>query len=286
MLVITACNDEEITVPKNENKPLVAVSGGDPKYIVFESVIEYDSILDTLSNMDDSMLIAWTQGFVGFTSRLESNTEIQLEADGIYDELLAAILNEQNIVQIEDHVFQLNFSTEQVYVLNQTDYNNPSDFDTENPNMDIYSFDDYVLDAVANKRRKPTCGKKYGPEKWHPQSPNTNKWLKRKVVYQEGGIYFSLIAKHKKNYTGRLQFGINEPAGISEQPYYKADGGTKTDIHFSDNPKPNSGNPWKPKSFEFRPYKSGTPLEEYYFGAYFYYTGNLENMTAILDCTP
>lgn len=152
MLVITACNDDDITAPKKENEAKVAESASDPKFIVFESVSEYDSILDTLSNMDDSLLLAWAQGFVGYNCRLSVSTESQLEADGIYDEVLAAILNEQNIVQIEDHVFQLNFSTERVYVLNKTDYNNASDFNTENPNMDVYSFGDDVLDEVANKK--------------------------------------------------------------------------------------------------------------------------------------
>lgn len=198
MLVITACNDDDITVPKDENEAKVAESASDPKFIVFESVSEYDSILDTLSNMDDSLLLAWAQGFVGYNCRLSVSTESQLEADGIYDEVLATILSEQNIVQIDQHVFQLNFSTEEVYAIHENDYDNPSNFNSENADMETYSFNDEVLDLVSNKKsgtHNIGCGD------WEPTNVTTNiGTVKRFVRYNRHGIYFSFRAKIQKNY--------------------------------------------------------------------------------------
>ncbi|MGB0429307.1 MAG: hypothetical protein ACPGLV_02450 [Bacteroidia bacterium] len=271
MLVITACNDEEITAPKNEKAPLVAESASDPKFIVFESVNEYDSILDTLSNMNDSMLLAWAQGFVGYNCRLAVSSESQLEADGIYDEVLATILSELNIVQIDEHVFQLNFSTEEVYALHENDFDNPSDFNSENANMDVYSFGDDVLDAVANKTHTNCNKEKDGPLTWSPSS-GSGGTLKRKIVYQRAGLYHSIIIKHKKNYRGQLNFGFTrfgEKVEPADSFFYKVRGATQPTL-ISQKSFDNGGRR-RAYSVDNRFYVSRTPLVEFEVAANFYY---------------
>jgi len=130
------------------------------------------------------------------------------------NEFLSSLLNEDGLIIIGDHYFKVNLSSEKVYVLNTQFENEVDDLkeeNTSNKNVMIFSTDDDVIDLLGegskgtiNGRTELFCRDRRADGKEKIKDVEYTDWtaaidyqVKAKHVYQEAGIYFSLLTELK-----------------------------------------------------------------------------------------
>ncbi|UII81112.1 hypothetical protein [Flagellimonas sp. CMM7] len=151
---------------------------------------DYDLALDYLGPMNSQEFEVW-ENKLGFKSMRSVLPLVERESIGIFDDLLATLLNKEGVIEISGNVLKLNSTQETVSVIDSKEYDKSLGF--KNKNSKIFSTDDNVLDILEGIEKQPLALKsRYCPKRklsWHP---NSN--VASKVVYQKAGFLNSLVA--------------------------------------------------------------------------------------------
>lgn len=175
-------------------------------YNDFESTITYLN-----STNDDSKLVEINNLFPTFHSMKEIYTEKELSSKGIYDDLLASILNKNGEIQIGDYIYQVQIPLEVVYRILANKYTSPASFNNKSE-IEVFSIYDELTEKgiiVSNKRSCCSRKNKKGPYYFYMVN---GEHLKYKLVYQSSFFYHALLAKIKRtslNWGGPLEFGMH-----------------------------------------------------------------------------
>ncbi len=161
--------------------------------LFFHTNQDYENTIQELSLLSDDELLDWEVG-LSYQSLRSSFRETDLEEMGFEDNLFTTLLDSNSTVRIGDYVYRVNLMREEVRV-------SPADNDTD---VQIYSIDDDVLEVVEEGlgERIQSCGNNKEKEKNWNVALGT---VECKVVYQRGGIFFSLQSKIKRNFFASTQ---------------------------------------------------------------------------------
>ena len=275
-------SDSEVNIENSlQNKQLfkVLVSDG---MLNFPSRDDYDRALEYLGQMSSQELETWSNN-LGFKSMKTEVSESEREANGIYDDLLATLINIRSEIKIGDHILRLDALDEKVYVSTSSkdakkmlSGKDTRIFSTDNNVLDI--LDGKMDDAVSSKSRY--CSKR--KLSWNLNFSTTPSKIHAKVVYQKAGFLNSLQSK------------IEEELGLSGTSKWKMFLKTNGTGNFWRNKK-KSGTigPYQSSIFNkanksYRPYYSSRRLKAYKFSIEFWAQsendGVLRKKTITIDC--
>lgn len=177
------------------------------EYLSFDTREDFENVVKNVENEEE---LEHFHKIMGHNSR-HKNFEISKIEDTLsVDESLNSILNIENMVQIEKHIYKLDLENEKIYALN---INNLSDIqalknkDTTNENIKFFSMEYETLELVdAGLKRNPSqsnekffnwfrcswAGRRTDNANY-PYGDGYN--LKVILKYQRAGIWFSLVSK-------------------------------------------------------------------------------------------
>lgn len=207
---IVGCEKEEITSPNISPNTSYNVSqnaiSSDGEILIFESVESFESAVDDLTDekIEDLTSEVAKLQFENYFSvehpslKNSSNTEM--------DNVLGQLLNKDGVIQIGSHIFKIDLSTEQVFVIStdnkKTDYEDLINGNTSNKKISVYSVDEDVLYIVNGETREKCSGIGGGLYKSYPNildAPIINTtssgavWrLNPAVDFFRAGVYFRL----------------------------------------------------------------------------------------------
>ncbi|WP_136468952.1 DUF4848 domain-containing protein [Flagellimonas onchidii] len=272
-------NGDKNSLPSEQSLFQVLVNDG---MLDFPSRGDYDQALDYLGQMSLQELEAWNNN-LGFKSMKTEISESEREENGIYDDLLATLINTKSEIKIGDYILRLDALGEKVYV---TTNSKDSKKILNNKDTRIFSTDDNVLDilngevddAISAKSRY--CGKR--KLSWNLNFSTTPSKIHAKVVYQKAGFLNSLQSK------------IEEELGLDGTSKWKMFLKTNGSGNFWRNKK-KSGTigPYQSSIFNkanksYRPYYSSRRLKAYKFSIEFWAQsendGVLRKKTITIDC--
>lgn len=278
-LIFFSCQTEDITkIELNENsKSLdesalynfnVEVKNG---ILSFPTREDYEKAIVFLGPQSNKAFKAFEDQFE-FKSMRNSTNKEHREEIGIYDDLLATIINPEGSIEISNTIFNLDALNETVTLLKNSDYVNKSSFISSKAKL--YSVNSNVLDIADGSAEADNSDK----IKWckrnksHDSSFNINNngtsykvdW---KLIYQNAGFLRSLVADIHKNKleSGGLILGLKT---VGTNYYRKRRGGNK---NFSQNDGQGTR-----REYDLRPYYSTKRLRAYRFRAEFTVIGDYD----------
>lgn len=209
LILFFSCQTEnsevvDTTVLNNENEHLAFINQIDLKIendmLVFASRDDYEKTLNYLGPLQSSDFIAWDEA-LNFTSLRNIKTEEELESMEIYDDLLATLLNPDQQISIDDHVFAIDVLNDRVEVLKSNQFVDSKSFSNKENKVLLYTTEDDVLDLLeGGSPSKSISNKGFCPSKKVSRNYSLGEMdVESKIVYQKGGIYKSLIAKIKQS---------------------------------------------------------------------------------------
>lgn len=211
------------------------------------------------------------------------------------NEFLSSLLNEDGLIEIGDHYFKVNLSSERVYVLSNQFESEIADLkeeNTDNKNILVFSTNDdvlYLIDegskGTINGRSQLFCRESNANgDKDDEFSYDLGDDLRQdnKVVYQSVGIYFSLQAKTKMQYKNIL--GLWVDAGVTcctqKIEYYVKYEPKCKGVTERSGTKEDDGNS---NELNYRPYESTRGLHKYRYEARFFGGGFWSRVYRIFD---
>ncbi len=202
--IFTSCQKEEIETPSSNFS--VAPSAINFNFeiknnrISFPTIMDYEKALEWLARDELNDFKTWITLTNNFKSQYLLREYDDIKSDiFVEDDLLSNILNSEGEIEIAGKIYKLNNLTKQIQVI-----------DTRNKAEKNFSFNDEVLSYLSKKSDWVNTGICPGDLNW-PSSCNPN-WeyatargsfnrkikISYKVAYYKYGIYFTLIAKIKK----------------------------------------------------------------------------------------
>lgn len=198
------------------------------KMLVFESVSEWDAKLDSLADLDDSIVAEWSDNISGFVSQraFYSNPDDD-DLNPNEDEDLANVLNNDGAVIIAGKAYMPDFTGGYIYICNVLNQTNINDMVNKNlPNLDVvrYPIHNEVLHmdeegwdneletesiqpvGTANPvKSRARCNDKHANGKKSKKmeefcNGNFDVRIKSRAKYQSAGIRFTLSLKAKCQY--------------------------------------------------------------------------------------
>lgn len=298
--------DEQITLEATDLLATISTSSyttpSGSKMLVFESVSEWDAKLDSLGDLEDSIVIDWSDNIAGFISQrafYENPQDNDLNPNE--DEDLANVLNNDGAVIIADKAYMPDFTNAYVYVCNLLSQTNIDDMVNKNlTNLNVIRYPIHyevlhmneegwdnelevesptplyqgnAIKSRARCRDKHASGKN---DKKVGQFCSNLQRIKAKVAYQNAGIHFSLKMKAKNQFKD----GINWDK-ISYQTFWKYDVrffpkcGSEVTIQSSAWSQYLS--PQTLKSHKYKFYSSSKALTKYYLDASYKVLDNCSN---------
>lgn len=217
------------------------------EWLHFESVNDYERAIALLNEIDNNLSL-FEKG-LSFQSMRCELTEKQRETIGIEDDILAALLNPEGFIQIDNYIFQIDIADKNISVWN-----------TKNKDKKVFSIDENVINILFKDDAKySTTSNNPDPIKYEF---NSNPKAKCKIVYQRAAIYFSLLSK------------INKPESISSpavEIYYHTYSGSYTKNRnnatqqtYSAKSDGGGGN-----KYVYRPYSAAVGLKQFYMSSVF-----------------
>lgn len=229
---LVSCNTQEPIAPVDVQAPIetlkseVGVING---ILAFESTDIYESHLEKMRTIPEGLTESQHMDQIETALNFQSKRSLFLNAkskpnartlaeDGIHDERLASILNEDNMVQIDQWIFKLDLLKKKCYALALDDATSAlvDEMKTSTPSdakIQVYSTEEDVLDLLAsgtpskvkNLRVNGLFGNDakldyfvwYDPSSAYIYDNDDRGKIECKVVYQQAGVYFSLQAKIK-----------------------------------------------------------------------------------------
>lgn len=203
--------------------------------LVFASREDYEKTLDYLGPLQSIDFMEWDKE-LNFYSLRSIKTEEELEAIGIYDDLLATLLNPDHLIAIENNIYKIDVLNDRVEVISDTQFKNVKSFSSKSGKISLFSTEDDVLDLIENGQ--PSIDRGYCSSRKVSRNYNlSGLGIESKIVYQRGGIFKSLIAKIKKNGSGGYislestpgagNFWKNKKTKNKRNIGYYSNGGTK-----------------------------------------------------------
>ena len=178
------------------------------RFLSFNTVADFEKIMASLSSEN---LEEWEKHF-GFESARKTKDEETLSKEGIEDDVLAAVLSPENIIQIGKWAFRIDIRNERVAVVEADSKENVMrlfDINVKTPiNKDFmwFSTNDEVINLLQegvegtyeDKVEGIFCSDRHAKRKkdldYHYYWSGSRR-LKSKAVYQKAGVYFSLLMK-------------------------------------------------------------------------------------------
>lgn len=223
-------------------------------WLCFDSRDSYVQTIEMLSEYGDDELEDFDESF-SFQSMLLNFDEDEREEMGVYDDLLASILNPSGVIQINDTIYSLNFKDGNAVIMNAPIGDTLNVVDLE------CSFWDTVSDnkgfsspkSDPNDMIKATYTYESGSVK-----------VKSKIAYQRALIYFSLIVKSTDKSALYVLNGAYKEFDVPSGCYYrKKNQSSNTSIEQVH--KASYGN-----SITYRPYSGTKQLKKFSLSASFH----------------
>jgi hypothetical protein len=179
------------------------------EYISFDTRQDFE---DIVSKMNDEEELDHFHNTIGHNSRYKDMSLKEDEDTISIDNSLNSVLNPENIVQIENHVFKLDFENDLIYAV---DVKNISELqalkykDTTNQNIKVFSMEYETFDLIdAGLKRNPEIRNEkffnwFSPCGWAAPRDDDKNYpygggeynLKVILRYQRAGVWFSLVSK-------------------------------------------------------------------------------------------
>lgn len=252
-------NNKALTA-KTQNNPYsfnVKVNNG---ILTFTTREDFDNAITYLNENSPESFKEFEEN-LNYKSMRSVTTEEAREKIGIYDDLLATLINPEAMIEINGSVFKLDALNETVTMVNSKDFEDKSSFASRNAynfstHDDILSILDGTDEGEADSDfRGGKCKKnKVGPIYFY--GPNNFK-IRYKSVYQSSGFMRSLIFKIKKLSGGNDYIGLKTD-GYNYYTYKKFGKTRKVNI-----PYRNKGG--GDRVYKYRPYSSSRRLKAYRF---------------------
>ncbi|WP_396632919.1 hypothetical protein [Maribacter sp. R86514] len=250
-------------------------------FLDFPTRDDYEKALNRLGQMSTQELEEWSNT-VGFKSMQITLTESERESLGIYDDLLATLINSKGQIKIGDYILNLDAIEEKVYA-NQIDKNNSEILSSKSSKT--FSINDNVLDILEGNEeetislRSSYCDK--SKISWNLDFNSLPNKIHAKVVYQKAGFLNSLQSKIEEEFF----------SGDSNWRMFLKTNGTN---NFWIN-KITNGNigPYESTIFNkanksYRPYYSSRRLKDYNFSIEFWAQSETDNIlrkkTITINC--
>jgi len=240
VLVISSCsklenNDNYFSKDKEEIHSLFKIENG---MLSFSNLNDFNAFTQNLENMQDEELENFVSN-LNYKSMLTSIKEEDREKIGIYDNLLAALLNSNGCIQIGPFIYFVDQKNEKVYRIRENEFVNYDKFmeriRTNSPKIEEFSvYDELKEDNNVNVSRRRSCRKnKKGPYYF----TISNVRFKYKLVYQSSFFYHALLAKIKRvrfSWGGPINFGMTTTYQPTNYSYNKKVGSrNKVYINFN-----------------------------------------------------
>nr|WP_297919045.1 hypothetical protein [uncultured Allomuricauda sp.] len=247
----------------------------------FPSRNDYDSALEFLGPMSSEELQEWTEA-LGFESMKSSISLEEREKEGIYDELLASLINTNAEISIGMNTLRLDALGEMVYVTSNSEYGKAS----SNKGERVFSTEDNVLDILDGIEEESTTSRSRYCKKrklsWDINFRSNPNKIHAKVVYQKAGFLNSLQSK------------IEEELGLNGTSAWKMFLRTNGSGNFWRNKKrtgtigPYQASIFNRANKSYRPYYSSRRLRAYKFSIEFWAQsdndGVLRKRVITIDC--
>lgn len=156
MVMSVSCEDEVVEVKQDQHENLVENVLPNIEYdgrmLIFKSSEDYAKVVTNPEKEITEAFIAKTNAlnFKSYLLKIETEN-IKGEENIIQDENLAAIVNEDGIVQIGDYIYRVNMLSKSVYVIPAiyiTEYDDLVNENLTNKNIKEFSTEDDVIDIV------------------------------------------------------------------------------------------------------------------------------------------
>lgn len=279
LMMVFGCQTEEVLDPEADtNAKEVEELTDTSNFLEFTDTESYENQIALLADMTDEELFDWAE-LNNKEALLLRRTGEELERIGIEDMVLAALLNEDHLINIDKKVYNVDIVNDAVQSISAEKFNGISDFGKTDM-VQKFSITDNVFEPelkstdLSARRCRGGCSSTggYKPPNWRIWNETRGKFenMDRKIVYQKAGIYFSLQAKIKKtalSYGGDVTFGLmvnRSYAGNSTTSRWKRKKRCQVgNMHVVSE----GGNRRK---YNYRGYSSSRPLHAYKFRVHFY----------------
>lgn len=269
IFLILSCNDDITVQDKgivNTNNLNVSlhnsndtISQTNAPWLDFYSIADYENAINLL-NQNERYLSDF-ENDLQFNSMRIALTEDDREEIGIEDDILAALLNPEGIIQIGRYIFKIDINDSLVVAFDESNLKDTLHFSIDDNAIDIL----YPATSVIIQQQRYT--NPYKTEKIFRTSDGT---VQCKVVYQRAAIYFSLLTKIcKLHNNGPIYINFSMMQGS-----YTKNRNNATTIRFN-----SYGDGGYKKSYSFRPYSAMVGLKQFFLSTDFYYTDN-NNLTS------
>jgi hypothetical protein len=261
----------QLAIAQNRSADVINVLAKGDR-LAFASIGDYRRAVDQPSEETKKQFahtVAALRGFTSFAKKQNSSPTLRTQRDQvaslIRDEYFASILNPDLVVQIGDHIFRVNPSTEHVYALpaaNEKEYGDLIAENTGNSHVQRFSTGDNVLELIQTGGMSTNslfCGQS-GIGGYTNAAPFGT--LTASADFNRYGLYFSLSASVSPIGSSGFMYTFEFTGGIGSSQGY---------VYY----KPRCGNPvgyaistkgsWTGTRQKYQSYQGSTNLNQVYF---------------------
>lgn len=270
VLIAFGCQTEEITSPALDDA-VTEIEGVSAQYdfdvkvkndmLSFATRADYDAAIEYLGPLNSDEFAKWEES-LGFTSMRMTYSEDELDKRGIYDMMLATLINPDAMIEIAGNIFVLSTKDETVKVINSEQFSGKSSL--TNKSAQTFSVFDNVLDILEGndvKMDQTTLRRYCRKSKWSVDTSLSGQTLNGKVYYQNSGFLHTLGAGWKKQSSGgTIQLSIETTNGVRNFWQNKKHTGEI----------PRWGRYGNNRDYDYRPYRASRRLKNYYLSMKFF----------------
>jgi hypothetical protein len=206
-----SCEKEEIEAISNfEVEESIPGITSDGKMLIFESVESYESVTMNRSGEEIEAIISQNSS-LQFNNYFSNHSAPVDTSEQEMDEVFGQLLNEDGVIQIGEHVYKIDMTLEQVFVISvadkETSYQELISGNTDSEKVLVYSFDDDVFQLVnegINEKCSGVGSGKYWSYGAIHEAPIINTLddgtvfrLNPFVRYFKAGIFFKLSSGYE-----------------------------------------------------------------------------------------
>lgn len=227
----------------------------------FATRADYDAAIEYLGPLHSEDFAKWEES-LGFNSMRMAHSEDELNEIGIYDPMLATLINPDGMIEIAGNIFVLSTKDETVKVISSDQFSGKSSF--ANKSTQTFSVFDNVLDILEGNDVKldfTTLRRYCRKSKWSVDTSLSGQTLNGKVYYQNSGFLHTLGAGWKKQSSGgTIQLSIETTNGVRNFWQNKKHTGEI----------PDWGRYGNNRDYDYRPYRASRRLKNYYLSMKFF----------------
>ncbi|VAW16131.1 hypothetical protein MNBD_BACTEROID03-1289 [hydrothermal vent metagenome] len=290
-LMFFGCETENVTTSEIEENTTAAIpttAAYDFKVevkndmLLFATREDYDAAIEYLGPKSSDAFAEW-ETELGFKSMRNNFSEEYREKRGIYDDLLATLINPDAMIQIAGNVFKLDVLNETVTMVPASNYKDKTSLTGKNST--IFSTDDDILDIIDGTAKRTSLADRRYCKKRHLSTRYTVSDINifGKAVYQRGGILKSLVANIKKSTSRGGSVNLSLQSASTRNFWKNKRHNRKREPNI-----PYYSHGGNGKDYSFRPYYASRRLKAYYFRmeftAYDVGTGSSITRFVTIDC--